>query len=251
MGPLGTALRLKSPGVIAVAGSGGKTTLLQALAAELAAHGQMAVLSPTTHIYPPPARLCGPAWLWGDGAPSLDEINARLQPGKVIAVAQKSTSQGKLKGLSPEQVAVLTESGAWILVEADGAARKPLKAWAPHEPAWPGKEMQRLVLLGAKALGKPLTPQLVHRPEEFARAAGMSLGDRITPQALARVLLGPAGPFGEPPPAMDWCLVINQIDAASPDLVESLIAELQSGAGNWLRLLKGRIRWGDLEGVDS
>lgn len=251
MGPLGAALRLESPGVIAVAGSGGKTTLLQALAAELAASGQMAVLSPTTHIYPPPARLCGPAWLWGNGVPLLDEIKARLQPGKVIAVAQKLTSQGKLKGLSSEQVAVLAGTGAWILVEADGSARKPLKAWAPHEPAWPGHETLRLVLLGAKALGKPLTAQLVHRHEEFARAAGMSLGDRITPQALARVLLGPAGPFGNPPPAVDWCLVINQIDAVSPDLVESLAAELKSGAGSWLRLLKGRIRWGDLEEVSS
>jgi probable selenium-dependent hydroxylase accessory protein YqeC len=250
MGPLCDALGLHSPGIVAVAGSGGKTTLVQALAAELAARDQTVAISPTTHIYPPPARLCGPAWLWKDSTPSQDEIKARLGPGKVTAVAQRLTSQGKLKGLDQEQVASLAASGAWLLAEADGSARKPLKAWAPHEPVWPGREALRVVLIGARALGKPLMPELVHRHEEFAQAAGMGIGDRISPQNLAKVVLGSAGPFGEFPSGVNWCLVVNQVDAAPPELVESLIRVLYAEAGSWLRLYKGRVRWGGLEGVE-
>lgn len=249
MGPLCDALGLCSPGIVAVAGSGGKTTLVQALAIELAAKDQAVAISPTTHIYPPPARLCGPAWLWGDDTPSLDEIAERIGPGKVMVVAQRLNSQGKLKGLNQDQVAALAASGAWLVVEADGAARKPLKAWAPHEPAWPGSELLRVVLVGARALGKPLGPELVHRHEEFCQAAGIGLGDRITPRSLTQVVLGPAGPFGERPAGVDCCLVVNQVDAAPPELVKSLLGRLQEQAGTWLRLYRGRVRWGDLEVV--
>lgn len=250
MGSLCDALRLHSPGIVAVAGSGGKTTLVQALAAELAAKDQTVVISPTTHIYPPPARLCGPAWLWEGGTRSLDEIEARLLPGKVTAVAQSLTSQGKLKGLNQEQIKALAASGAWLLAEADGSARKPLKAWAPHEPVWPGNEALRVVLIGARALGKPLAPEFVHRHEEFAGAAGMDLGDRIMPQDLTKVVLGPAGPFGGRPSGVNWCLVVNQVDAAPPELVESLLSGLYAEAGSWLKLYKGRVRWGGMEIVE-
>ncbi len=249
LGPLCKSLGLEKPGIAAVVGSGGKTALIEALAAELAAKGQIVALSTTTHIYPPPARICGPAWLWGDGIPLLAAINERLNPGKTVAVAQKLNSQGKLKGLSTEQVVSLAASGAWVLVEADGAARKPLKAWAPHEPAWPGNEMLRVVLVGASALGKPLGPERVHRHQEFAQAAGIKTGDEISPQALVQVLLGPMGPFGQRPPGVEWSLVVNQIDAASPGLVAALIDELKTQAGGWLRLLKGKVRWGSLESV--
>jgi probable selenium-dependent hydroxylase accessory protein YqeC len=251
MGPICSDLGLRTPCIVAVAGSGGKTTLVQALAAELAAKGQTVAISPTSHIYPPPARLCGPAWLWQDEIPAQDEIKAQLKEGRIIAVAQRLTSQGKLKGLNPEQVEALAASGAWLLVEADGAARKPLKAWAGHEPVWPGGEELRVVMVGARALGKPLTPELVHRHDVFAGSAGLSMGDRITSQVLTKVLLGPAGPFGERPPGVELCLVVNQVDAASPELVESLLDELKSQAGAWLKLYKGRVRWGALERVDA
>lgn len=230
-----------------MAGSGGKTALVAALCRELAADGQPVALSTTTHIYPPSARLCGPAWLWGEALPEKAEIKKRLKQGKVLAVARGMNPQGKLEGLSQEQMAVLATSGAWVVVEADGAARKPLKAWAPHEPAWAGGEDSRVVLVGASGLGRPLSPDLVHRHQLFRQAADLELGQNITPAALARVLLGPGGPFRERPAGMAFSLVINQIDAARPALVDSLARELKSRAGGWLGVLKGKLRQGRLE----
>jgi probable selenium-dependent hydroxylase accessory protein YqeC len=96
-------------------------------------------------------------------------------------------------------------------------------------------------------LGRSFKPELVHRHELFAQEAGITLGDEITPQALARVLLGPKGPFRERPSGTSLRLVINQVDAASPALVESLAGEIRTRAGDWLNLLKGKLRWGGLE----
>lgn len=254
---LASTLGLDVPGVVAVAGSGGKTTLVEALAAELAAAGAAVAIAPTTRIYPPPASLCGPAWLWGEGIPTPREIEDRLRPGRVLAVAAEMDLQGKLRGLGPGQVAALAgagDSAAWVLVEADGAARKPLKAWAPHEPAWPEGEGPRLVVAGARGLGRPLSPELVHRARRFARAAGLEPGQPITPAALARVLLGPEGPFREAPPAADLTLVVNQVDTASPPLVAALGREVTAVAAERglerLRVLAGRLRWGRLEPLE-
>jgi probable selenium-dependent hydroxylase accessory protein YqeC len=247
--PLCQDLGMSGPGLVAVAGSGGKTTLVEALCGELAAAGQTVALSTTTNIYPPPAHLCDTPWFWGRDNPGAVEINKRLQPGRVVAVARGMSAQGKLQGLDAAQVAALAESIAWVVVEADGAARKPLKAWASHEPAWPGGETLRVVLVGASALGHTFTPELVHRHELFAREAGIKLGDEITPSALARVLMGAKGPFRDRSPGIEWRVVINQVDAASPSLVESLAREIRSRADDWLILLKGKLRWGGLEPV--
>jgi probable selenium-dependent hydroxylase accessory protein YqeC len=248
-GTLCRALGLQHPGLVAVAGSGGKTALAEGLCAELAAAGQTVALSTTTHIYPPPARLCGQPWFWGETIPDAAHIRERLQPGRVVAVGRGMSPQGKLQGLSADQTAALAASRAWVVVEADGAARKPLKAWAPHEPAWPGGEMMRVVLAGASALDRTFTPDLVHRHQLFAQEAGIRLGDEITPQALARVLLSPLGPFRERPSGIEWRLIINQADAAQPQMVEALAGEISARAGDWLRLLKGKLRWGGLEPV--
>lgn len=247
--PLCQALGLQSPGLVAVAGSGGKTALVEALCRELAADGKAVALSTTTHIYPPSARLCDAPWLWGEAIPDTAQIKARLKPGQVVAVARGMSAQGKLQGLTAPQMAALAASKAWVMVEADGAARKPLKAWAPHEPAWPGGESLRVVLLGASALGRALTPELVHRHELFALEAGIKLGEEITPRALTQALLSPLGPFRDRPPGVALRLVINQTDAASPQLVDALAGEIKAQAGGWLRVLKGKLRWGGLEPV--
>lgn len=52
-GSLCQALDLSHPQTVALAGSGGKTTLMHALAAELTAAGQMVVITTTTKIFPP------------------------------------------------------------------------------------------------------------------------------------------------------------------------------------------------------
>ena len=108
------------PGVTAVIGGGGKTTLLRTLGEELA--GQHPVLlCTTTKILPFSDLPCART------AAELDELRRAHQ---LLCAGTDVPGTGKLT--APETpMAVLAEQFDYILVEADGAARRPLKAHAP------------------------------------------------------------------------------------------------------------------------
>lgn len=84
-------------------------------------------------------------------------------------------------------MAVLAEQFDYILVEADGAARRPLKAHAPHEPVIPTEANQTICVVGASGFGRPIAAA-AHRPERYALLAGVPEAAEATPEAEARVL---------------------------------------------------------------
>ena len=75
----------------------------------------------------------------------------------------------------------------YVLVEADGAAGRPMKAHAPHEPVIPAGANQVICVVGASGFGQPVS-QAAHRPELYARLAGIAPDAPITPAAAAAVL---------------------------------------------------------------
>jgi molybdenum cofactor cytidylyltransferase len=253
-GPLCRALGLLSPQVVALVGSGGKTSLMYALAHELAGAGRRVAITTTTHILPPQDGQAEGPWLWGEGLPAGEELGQRLVPGDPLVIAKSTTAAGKLKGLAPEQVALLAGvADLFTLVEADGAARKPLKGWAGHEPVIPAQARLVVVLAGATGLGRPLRADTVHRPEAFAQASGLALGDTVTPAALAQVLVGltgQAGPLRGLPPGARAVMVLGQAEAAAPAEQAALFAALHR-TGVFAGLLRGSLYGGRLEAWDA
>ena len=164
------------PGVTAVIGGGGKTTLLRTLGEELA--GQHPVLlCTTTKILPFSDLPCART------AAELDELRRAHQ---LLCAGTDEPGTGKLT--APETpMAVLAEQFDYILVEADGAARRPLKAHAPHEPVIPTEANQTICVVGASGFGRPIAAA-AHRPERYALLAGMPEAAEATPEAEARVL---------------------------------------------------------------
>ncbi|MFH1033340.1 MAG: selenium cofactor biosynthesis protein YqeC, partial [Pseudomonadota bacterium] len=235
------------PGLWSIVGSGGKTSLLYTLAAELAARGHCLAVTTTTHIHPPAAGQADGPWLWGQESPGLEQVAARLLPGRPLCLAAGRRADGKLQGLSPGQMATLLEvPGLWVLCEADGAAGRPLKGWAAHEPALTGLEAGVIVVAGASGLGRPLEARWVHRPQEFARASGLAPGQAVTPLALALALGGAHGPLRgqpDPPAAPPASLLINQAESLSPAAWRQLCAAL-SEHGRWRALLGASLRLG-------
>jgi probable selenium-dependent hydroxylase accessory protein YqeC len=76
----------------------------------------------------------------------------------------------------------------YVLVEADGAARRPIKAHAPHEPVIPAEANQTILVAGASGFGQPIS-QAAHRPALYAGLAGCSETDPVTPETEAAVVL--------------------------------------------------------------
>ncbi|CAO0824893.1 molybdenum cofactor cytidylyltransferase [Desulfarculales bacterium] len=241
---LAVALGLEHPGLWGVVGSGGKTSLLYALAVELAGQGQAVTVTTTTHIYPPRAGQAAGPWLLGPDTPDPVELVRRLAQGSPLCLAIRRQADGKLTGLSLEQMAALSRvPGLWVLSEADGAAGRPLKGWALHEPALSGQEAGVIVVAGASGLERPLGALWVHRTSEFGQVAGLAQGQTITPQALARVLGGGHGPLRNLAEQVNCTLLINQAESLSPRLLRELGTALAQQE-RWRAVLCASLRLG-------
>ncbi len=164
-------------GVTAVIGGGGKTTLLRTLGEELAAKGNRVLLCTTTKILPFPGLPCA---LNGAEAEQLRREHRLLCAGTPVPGTEKLTAP-KLP------MAALAERFDYVLVEADGAARRPLKAHAAHEPVIPAEANQTICVVGASGFGRPIA-DAAHRPERYAALAGAVETAEATPETEAAVL---------------------------------------------------------------
>lgn len=162
-------------GVTSVIGSGGKTSLLAALARELPG---TVVLTTTTHILP----FAGVPLVTSADA---GDVVAALAGSRVVCVGSQAEKDGKL--VTPEPgMDVLAALADHVLVEADGSRRLPLKAHSPWEPVIPACSARTVLVLGASGLGRPVR-EAVHRPERFCELAGCMPDDPATPELVARV----------------------------------------------------------------
>lgn len=209
---LSRALRIRRCNCLAFTGAGGKTSAMFSLARQLS---PPVFVTTTTHLAVEQAQLADQHIILRSAAEwPFDEI-----PDKVLLFTGPAASTGRLGGLQAEALEkVRSEASRWqapLLIEADGSRRLPLKAPAEHEPAIPDFVDIVVVTAGLSGLGKPLDETSVHRSGHFAGLSGLKIGERITADALAKVLLHPQGGLkGIPSPARRVAL-LNQADTAS------------------------------------
>ncbi|MDY3280948.1 selenium cofactor biosynthesis protein YqeC [Dysosmobacter sp.] len=175
---LSEALGLR-PGVTAVIGGGGKTTLLRTAGEELAAAGHTVLLCATTKMFPFP------------GLPNVTEggaaaLAAALAEHRLVCAGRMLPESGKLTAPAIP-MAELAELAEYVLVEADGSARRPLKAHLSHEPVIPSEAGQTVCVTGVSGFGLPIC-EAAHRPERFAELAETVTEAAATPENTALVL---------------------------------------------------------------
>ena len=165
------------PGVTALIGAGGKTTLMLRLAEELSSSGTVIVCTSTKILEPE-----GLPVLTGD--PKAEVIRA-LRSRRVVC-AGTSIGNGKLSApaVGFDELQSLAD---YILVEADGAHGLPLKAHADYEPVIPPVTNKTILVVGADAFGRPIS-EVCHRPYLFAAIAGVEIAAAVTPQIIGRVI---------------------------------------------------------------
>ena len=194
-GNLASALKIE-PGITAIIGSGGKSTLLRALGLELMRAGGRALLCTTTHMFP----VAGVPWdgssrrldaaPWRPGAlhaPGCTcEACAGLARGSICQAGVLDPETGKLSSPA-EPLDHLAQRFDYVLAEADGSKRLSLKAHAAWEPVIPTGTANVVWVVGASGLGKPVD-EVVHRPELFCERCGCEPTDIATPERVAQVL---------------------------------------------------------------
>ncbi len=190
------SLNLKKGGVISLVGAGGKTSLMFRLARELSRQGAAVLSTTTTKIYTP-SRKQSSVVMVSESASAL-ALEAReilMRNTHISAGSRLIHFQNKLKGFPPETIDAIWQSGVfrWIVVEADGAAGKSLKAPAAHEPVIPQCTKWVIGIVSLAAVGKPLTEKWVFRAQLVSKITGLAPGESITESTLAEVLTNANG----------------------------------------------------------
>lgn len=189
-------------GVTAVIGSGGKTTLLRILAEELSG---TVILTTSTHILP----FAGIPLLVTD---DIEQVRRALALHRVICMGTPA-AEGKLTAPALP-FSVLADAADYVIVEADGSKRLPLKAHASHEPVIPENTRKTVCVVGASGFGKPVE-QAVHRPELFcAHMSGI-----VTPELAAQGIIAEH---------LADIVVLNQAETVSPEIAKRFAEALKS-----------------------
>jgi probable selenium-dependent hydroxylase accessory protein YqeC len=228
---------LEQGGVISLVGSGGKTSLMFKLACELSMTGESVLTTTTTKIFEPEPDQTS-CLIVSDTVTSLLNQAAELidKHRHITMACDRLSAQGKLIGFAPEIIQALWNSHLfrWIIVEADGAAGRPLKAPATHEPVVPDCTSCLVGLVGLNGVGRPLIDQWVFRPERFAELAGISKGLDVTEASVVDVLTHKKGIFKNASAGVLRIVFLNQADtpkafAAAQRTVRLLREKKKSG----------------------
>ena len=134
------SLQLSKGGVISLVGAGGKTSLMFRLSRELSRQGDAVLSTTTTKIYIPSREQSSVVMISGSAGSLATEAREILRQNTHISAGSRLIPfQNKLKGFTIETIDQIWQSGVfrWIVVEADGAGGKSLKAPAAHEPVIP------------------------------------------------------------------------------------------------------------------
>ena len=210
---LAEALALGSHEMVSLVGGGGKTTALFALGRQL--EGTV-VLTTTTKMHR--ARTAGHHVLFD---PSDAELTEALGANGVVLV-WRSDAGDKAHGVDRDSCDRWFAMADHVVVEADGARRRPLTAPGPLEPVVPSLTTMVVASVGADALGRVIADQC-HRPMRVAALAGCSPYQRLTPARLAAVLLSDRGLAKSRPADARYSIVVHSVAAAEQSFVDELV----------------------------
>jgi probable selenium-dependent hydroxylase accessory protein YqeC len=218
--------------LIAITGAGGKTTTMYTLASELAQRGKRVITTTTTQIFYPEPGETDTLIIASETHALLNTIDEAWQQYYRLTVAGTVLRPGKLAGLQPEQpYELLVKSGAdVVIVEADGARHRMIKAPAEHEPVIPLQANVALLLMSAEAINQPLSDRIAHRPELVAMVTGINVGDVLSPAVISRLITSEQGALKHIPETAAAYLLITHTSMAPRAALYELVYLMQSSS---------------------
>ncbi len=204
-----TASLVGAARVISLVGAGGKKTTLYALARAL--RGRVA-LSSSSHMAAYDTTVVDEVVTLRAGGPGLPLPTS----GRIVAFGGEAELAQRIHGLSFAQLAQLVADPSFdhVLLKADGARARLIKAPAVYEPVVvPGTD-RVLYLISAQVIGAPLDERIAHRVERIAEVCGAQVGAPLTVEHLATLLsseLGALQGIGD----AELVIIINMVDDAA------------------------------------
>jgi len=193
---------IAAPSLVALVGAGGKTTTMWSLLEEARGRGWRAAGGTTTKV----------------GA---------SQPRPGLPFHFERQEGDKLLGCSPEKFDEMFAAGDLdlLVVEADGAQGKVVKAPAAHEPVIPLTTSLVIAVVGADALDRVIE-DVAHRPMLVAAVCGCGPYERLTIERAATLLSSASGGAKAVPEGSQFAVAITRIGERQQDNADRLAVAL-------------------------
>lgn len=227
--PFLTALGIQQGDVVSLIGAGGKTSLMFRLAEEGRALGLKVLVTTSTRILvPEPAQ-----YDLLDVSGALFSDQEMTEPGIYVG-GLPDTTPGKLIGVREDLLSWQRKQFDLLLIEADGAARKPLKGWRSNEPVIPGITTMTIGILDIQTIGRIISDATVHRLDIFSELTGALPGEAVSIGHLLRLIIADEGLFGHA--IGRELLFINKVESAqdrcNADILRMQLENLKIVAGS-------------------
>ena len=157
--------------VIAVCGSGGKTTLCKTIAAKYAKENKKVCITTTTNM-----------WFDRDVRNNLC-TGEHCEPGMVYYAGNVDEIKKKLKPLNEEDYRKLCDIFDYVIIEADGSRAMPMKIPNVGEPVIPDNVNEIIIVVGMESIGRKIG-YICHRFTEFYGKDNFLSDNKIEPDTI-------------------------------------------------------------------
>ena len=229
---LAKALRLDHipPPRVAFVGAGGKTTALFQLARDLSP----CIVTTTTHLGAWQAKEADQHIIIhkSEDVNQLEEI---AFSGIILVTGEEKGE--RLPSPPDESLKWLEQFSSYhslpLLIEADGARQKALKAPKEDEPVIPDFIKTVITVAGLSGIEKSLNEENVYNAEDFAKLGNIKEGEIITAENLSNVLLHENGGLKKIPKNARRIALLTQADtpeleAKSGKIAKKLLSKFDS-----------------------
>lgn len=213
-------------GLVCAVGAGGKKTTLYWLAMQHPGRVGLTSTVLTAHF---PRQLGAHVVIADEGQIASLVIEAATSR-RLVAFAHPSKKKARHAGLSESSLDEIRRAAVFdvLLVKADGARTRWIKAPADQEPAIHSAASTVIPVVSAKAIGARLTDESAHRSERLASLTGARPGEPITPEHVASLLSDQRGALKGIGDA-EVVPVINMVDDEERESLAVEVAELALG----------------------
>ncbi|MGM9997934.1 MAG: selenium cofactor biosynthesis protein YqeC [Candidatus Bruticola sp.] len=224
-----------------IIGSGGKTTFLVENAKRLSEqkNGKAGVIFTTsTHLAPPslkkdefyPGRLVECKYSACGGLTEAEKSWRQVEEdSKLWGLVRLNEERNKWIGFSPDELDMISlwPGLDYLLVEADGSKRLPIKAHASHEPVLYSRADLGVAVIGLQGLGRKVIDGEVHRAELMCRLLQCCPGSIIGPVEFVKLACAYLSILS----GIDRLLVFSQAERADAELLAQLAADVRRCSG--------------------
>lgn len=206
--------------IIAFVGAGGKTSAIYAYANELVSKGKKVVITTTTHMQFPNKEFL-PLCKTANDVSKRFAQNSLIQKKLPVVLATDAGSDSGTHKICMPNPAELNDCYAlcdFLLVEADGAKRLPLKVPATHEPVIPNDCDLIVICAGLDSLNHQIA-DVCFRQNEVCNILSSRLKNAVTPsyvltsKDIAFILFdGYILPLSKNNLAKEFCVLLNKSD---------------------------------------